>query len=197
MSVYDTHKPAAGDAGGLYLKINDGETVKIRIASEPVIYDSESTREGEKVISIRYAWVVFNQDRNIPQILQQSATFFNNLAGLAQDEEWGDPTQYDIKIRREGLQLETKYTITPSANREPLSDQQLTAVSSVDIIGKMQASPFAQRVMWLAEFDNQANQGLKANAPVAPTVPARNLNGQDKIIGFEDGEEINLDDIPF
>jgi hypothetical protein len=32
-----------------------------------------------------------------PQILQQAGAFFKQIAALAQDEEWGDPQEYDIR----------------------------------------------------------------------------------------------------
>jgi len=119
--IYKTHVPQSG-GGGLYLKITDGQTVKLRIVSEPAIFESESQpdEQGHTRISTRYGWLVWNQDEQTPQILQQSATFFKQLAGLAQDDEYGDPTGYDIKVKRDGNGLDTTYMITPSANRDPL-----------------------------------------------------------------------------
>jgi hypothetical protein len=73
MGIYDTHKPSSGS--GFNLKLEDGETVTIRIASEPVIYQAES-QEGN--LSTRYGWIIWNQTAQIPQILEQSARFFQN-----------------------------------------------------------------------------------------------------------------------
>lgn len=220
MSIYDTHKPAAGDGGGLYLKIADGETVKLRFASEPAIFESEAERDdpenpGQKrtVLTTRYGWLVFNQETKQPQILQQSATFFKNLAALAQDEEWGDPQGYDIKITRKGTELETKYTIVPSTNRDPLDNEARDALKAVDLLEKLKASPFSQRVMWLSDYDRMAAEpgnsahsqdvaDLKAagdakkeaDAPAAPSKPPAK---PDVVIEDIGDEPINLDDIPF
>jgi hypothetical protein len=185
-NIYATHKPEQG-SGGLYLKFTDGQTVKVRIASEPAIFQSESqpNENGETRISTRYGWLVWNQDEQTAQIIQQSATFFKNLAVLAQDEEYGDPTGYDIKIKRVGQGLETTYTITPSANREPLGASAKKELAAIDLIEKLKASPYAQHVMWLAEAENPK----KAADPEEKK--------KDTVIENIGDEPINLDDIPF
>ena len=192
-SVYDTHKPASGE-GGLYLKISDGETVKLRIISEPAIYESESERDGKVILTTRYAWLVWNQELNIPQILQQSATFFKSLAAIVQDEEWGDPKEYDIKVSRKGTELETKYNIVPSTNRDKLSTEAMKEVKEVDLIEKIKAGPYAQRVMWLSEYDQLASDPTpKAEVKAKPEKdivhPVNTSDGDDSVV--------DLSDIPF
>lgn len=226
MSIYSTHKPAAGEGGGLYLKIADGETVRLRIASEPAIYESENERDGKIVLTTRYGWKVFNQDAKAAQILQQSATFFKSIAALAQDEEWGDPQEYDIKVSRKGTELETKYTIVPSTNRDPLDSEAREAVEAINLIDKLNVSQFNQRVMWLSEWDDMASkdegvgdysqdvENLKAagaakkaaEAPKSGHAKARETADSiktgkkpDEDVVIEDigDEPINLDDIPW
>lgn len=222
MSIYDTHKPAAGEGSGLYLKIQEGQPVRLRIASEPAIFETEGERDGKVTLSTRYGWKVYNQDTKQAQILQQSATFFKNLAALAQDEEWGDPTGYDIKISRQGSSFnDTTYTITPSANREPLDSEAKEAIKAIDLIEKLNASPFSQRVSWLSEFDQQpeAPKGTSVttvtNPPVATTTsegiataaptgsilgkatPSKPVQEDDVVITDIGNEPVNLDDIPF
>lgn len=192
MSIYDTHKPESS-GGGLYLKVSDGETVKVRIASEPAIFQSESQpdEQGNTRISTRYGWLVWNQDEQMAQILQQSATFFKQLAVLAQDDEYGDPTGYDIKIKRTGTRLETTYTLTPSANREPLSAAAKREIEAIDLLEKLSASPFAQHVMWLSDAD-------KPKSEPHSDLPADMPKAKKEAVATELGDEpINLDDIPF
>lgn len=185
--IYKTHVPESGGTG-LYLKITDGQTVKLRIASEPAIFESESQpdEQGNTRLSTRYGWLVWNQDEQIPQILQQSATFFKNLAVLAQDEEYGDPTGYDIKIKRVGTGLETTYTITPSANREPLGAKAQEELKAIDLIEKLKASPYAQHVMMLSDHDKPQTI---ATEPVKPEAKP--------VIDDLGNEPISLEDIPF
>lgn len=206
MSIYDTHRPQASEGGGLYLKIQDGETVKLRIASMPAIYESENERDGRTTLSTRYGWVVWNQDAKAAQILQQSATFFRSIAALAQDEEWGDPMGYDIKVSRKGTELETKYTIVPSTNRDPLDREAQEAVDAIDLLDKLKVSQFNQRVMWLADFDKMSASGndhsagveeLKSAGAVKKTSPPKTAPEPDVVIEDIGDGEINLDDIPF
>jgi hypothetical protein len=185
-SVYSTHVPDSG-SGGSYLKIKDGQKVKVRFASEPAIFQSESKPDehGNTRLSTRYGWLIWNQDEQVAQTFEQSATFFKNLAVLAQDEEWGDPMGYDINITRKGEMLETTYTLTPSANREPLSKAAKDELASIDLIAALSASPYAQNVMWLSEFGKPNKQ---AEAAIAKP---------DTVIEDIGDEPINLDDIPF
>lgn len=185
-SIYSTHVPSSS-GGGLYLKIEDGQTVKMRIASEPAIFQSESQPDesGNTRISTRYGWLVWNQDEQVPQILQQSATFYKQLAGLAQDDEYGDPTGYDVKVKRDGKGLETTYMITPSANREPLGKPAKDELATVDLIEKLKASPYAQHVMWLSDADKPKS------------APHSDLPADKPASRIDTDEPINLDDIPF
>lgn len=44
------------------------------------------------------------------------------IIALNDDEDWGDPISYDLKITRSGKDLETKYTIVPS-NKATITDE--------------------------------------------------------------------------
>jgi hypothetical protein len=203
VSIYNTHRPSVGEGGGLYLKLEDGQTVKVRIASEPVIFESESEWGGEKSLSTRYGWLVWNQDTRQPQILQQSARFFKQIAALAQDEEWGDPKEYDIKITRQGTGTETTYNVTPSSNRTSLVSEVKQQLDKIDLIEKIKASPFAQRVMWLSDFDDKQpeqeseGQGYQKAKAIAQDIKTHKDAPQDTVAELDPSEEINLDDIPF
>jgi hypothetical protein len=198
MSIYDTHKPES--SSGPYLKLEDGQTVTVRIVSEPVIYQAES-QDGK--LSTRYGWIVWNQDEQKAQVLQQSATFFRNLAVLAKNKSWGDPTNnYDIDITREGTGLDTRYSITPSPNRQDLIGEAAIAINELDIIDMLSKSQFNQNVMWLSEFDHpQQPQRIEGTRPaprpaaeVDDNTPPQNT---DTVIEDIGDEPINLDDIPF
>lgn len=193
-SIYSSHKPVVGEGGGQYLKIKDGETVRLRIASEPAIYETEGERDGQTKLTTRYGWIVWNQDTKQAQILQQSATFFKNLAVYAQDEDYGDPKDYDIKVTRQGSSFnDTTYTLLPGTKREPLSQEAKDAVKALDLLEKLKASPFSQRVMWLADYD-KLSAGVKTSAELeASKVKPK----ADPVIEDIGDEPINLDDIPF
>lgn len=197
MSVYDTHVPESG-GGGLYLKLKDGDRVELRIASDPVIFQSvgKDSETGEPQLRTRYAWLVWNKTAHTAQIFENSATFFKNLAGLAQDKAWGDPKGYDITVTRHGTQLDTTYTVIPVPNTQPLGIDAGKLIQEIDIIEKLRASQYTQNVMWLADFDAQAKRPTVNPRPAdeapQPSQPPQNVAIED----FGD-EPINLDDIPF
>lgn len=202
-NIYKTHTPKS-EGSGLYLKLEDNETVKIRIVSEPAIYETEykDKATGEVRISTRYAWIVWNQETKTPQIMQQSATFFRSIANLAQDDEYGDPVGYDIKITRNGTGTDTTYAVVPSANRDILDDGAKEAIESIDLIEKLKASPYSQNINWLSDFDPTP----KPVAPKPVAQPTRSILGKttpakekkDDVVIEDIGDEpVNLDDIPF
>lgn len=142
---YAEHVPVTGS--GKYLKLDDGGSAKIRIASEPYIFNNvfENKKTGETSITTRYAWLVFNKTEEKAQVLQLPATAYKAIAALATNEEWGDPTGYDITLKREGSGTDTKWHVQPSPNKDPLTEEQKTKVGELDMKEAVEnAVPLAQ-----------------------------------------------------
>lgn len=121
MSIYQTHKPSQGS--GTYLKLKDGDRVKVRFTSQPAVV----TYDGVK---IRYQWVVYNHNEQKAQIFEAGAMIFGQLADLY--PEWGDPMDFDVTISRTGSgQFDTSYTVTPSPKSVDLTKDQKTDVAVI------------------------------------------------------------------
>lgn len=136
MSVYDEHKPQGGN--DLYLKLKDGDKVKMRIASQPAI---SVYREGDKP---RYSWVVWNRDQDKAQVYSSGVSVYSQIANLV--EEWGEPTEFDVTIRRTGSGLQdTEYAVVPVKTSKDLTAEEKTEVSNVDL-------PKAIKGKWLADY---------------------------------------------
>lgn len=194
-SIYSSYTPPTQSGG--FLKIEDGKTVVLRIASEPVIFQSEY--KGN--LSTRYAWVVYNMTEDAAQIFSQSARFFSNLAVLANDDEYGDPTEYNIKVTRNGTDTNTTYTIVASPKKAPLTADQRDAVESVDILKAVQAGPGVSNVFWLNDFakgntPKQETSGYEKAKAVASDIKARKEEPADLEFPVDD-EPIDLSEIPF
>lgn len=135
MSIYNQHKPGGTD--DLYLKLKDSDKVKMRIASEPAI----STYDGVK---LRYAWIVWNRDKDKPQIFSFGISIYSQVADLV--EEWGEPTDFDITIKRTGSGMnDTEYSVVPVKTSTALTKEQLAEVEKIDL-------PQAIKGRWLADF---------------------------------------------
>jgi len=152
-NAYGEYKAPGG--GGAYYKFEPGKTSKVRIASEPVVFNSEY--EGN--ISTKYAWIVWDHDEEAAKVLQLPVTGFRMVQDLATNEDWGDPTTYDIKIKRDGTGRDTKYSIQPVPNSKPLSEEAQKACDSMNIMD------FIKQGIWLSE----AVKGKTPDNPVVQT----------------------------
>lgn len=151
MSIYGEYKPPS-TGGGLYLKFEDGDNIKLRIMSEPVVYNNDF--QGQ--ISTRYAWVAWNYEEEKAQILQGGVNMFKDIANIAEEEDWGDPLKpnnpYALKIRRAGTGTDTKYMVTPTpAKSAEIPKEVQAAVDDIDLIESISASPNAHQVNWLRD----------------------------------------------
>lgn len=132
---YKTYVPPAGE-GGLYLRLEDGKEVIIRIASEPyTLMDSYTDKiTGETTYSNKYAWVIYNFNDKMAQVMKLPVTAYRQIATIAADDEWGNPTEYSMKIKRTGKALDTKYEIVPSPNKTPLTVEQKAEVDKITLL---------------------------------------------------------------
>lgn len=125
-SIYQDHKPAGG-GDNLFLRLKDGDAVKLRVASEPAYY--EQTFDGKT--SGRYAWIVWNRNEEKAQIFSGGVSIFNQFADLV--EEWGDPTEYDCTVKRTGEMLETRYSVNPAPKSVELTKEQQAECDAINL----------------------------------------------------------------
>ena len=128
----EDYKVPKGKSG--YMKFQQGAN-RIRIFSKPILgFMIWSEKDGKSfpirvktadeidpdMISdqnpVKHFWAmpVYNYQDKVIQILeitQKSVQKF--LTALIQDEDWGDPTSYDIVITKTGEKLETEYSVQP------------------------------------------------------------------------------------
>ena len=177
-SIYSTHKPVGGDQD-LYLKLKDGDAVKMRIFSEPAITLYE---EGQRP---RYAWVIINHNTKKPQVFNAGVSIFSQIADLT--EEWGDPTEFDIIVRRKGSGMQdTEYSVVPVKNlTAPTKDQEAEA-EKIDLVG-------ATKGKWLRvyEEDGQLPDPIKTREDTIHEVTDSPVKAEDL------GDPIDPSEIPF
>jgi hypothetical protein len=171
---YADFTPPGGS--GLYLKIEDGGQVKIRLLDEPWVFTNNFGQ-------IRYAWPVWNYAEEKAQVFQQGVTGFKTIQGLALDEEYGDPTQYDLKVRRQGTGMDTQYQITPSPTKSPLTAEQQEAIASVD--------------MAKATKNGVKLSSIKSGTPMPTPEPPENETPPPSDADAPGQDDINIEDIPF
>jgi hypothetical protein len=132
-----------------YFKINDGDN-KIRILSRPVLGwqdwgpDNKPIRftmkdkplkalDPKKPVQHFWSMIIWDYaDSKIKIMHLTQATIRNMIQALAKNEEWGNPSGYDLTINRKGSKQLTEYSVTPSPKR-PISVDMLRAFHDTPI----------------------------------------------------------------
>lgn len=124
-SVYD-EEPGGG--GGKFLKIESGKTVRIRLVQDPIKF----TKVYNEQASTRYASLVLHRDETDKTtrlaFYEMPASVFRLVRDLVLSEDWGNSADYqegyDLRIKREGAGMETRYSVAP-VPKKPLSSSDL------------------------------------------------------------------------
>lgn len=183
-NIYKRYVPPSNN-GGQYLKFEDSVPVKLRIASDPLVFSSTFTKGEKTQVSMRYGWVVWNFNEDVAQVMVLPTTPFISVRDLSVDDDWGDPTKYDLKITRSGVALKTRYTVNPVVAKEALTTDQENQIKGINLKKALEASPNVSAALTLDEAETS---GHKFSAPAQA----------DKVYDDIDVDEpINLDDIPF
>jgi len=131
-----------------FLKLNPGLTI-MRVVSRPIELDIhwENTVDGAKkkiictggdcpickaghVPTKRFQTLVIDREDQQVKILEGGSSIFGQIKGYALDSDYGDPTKYDIKIKKEGSGRETKYTVVPSPNKTELTIEEREKINN-------------------------------------------------------------------
>lgn len=178
MNIYQTYEPPKS-VGGTYYKPEDGKSVRFRIVSEPVVFDSEYAGKS----STRYAWIMWNLDDNCAQVVVTPITAYRMIAELGRDEDWGDPLEnsYNVKLTRRGTGKQTQWSVSPSIAKEELSDEAKLEIKGINLVSSISASPSASNVEWLRD--------VVSNGSRSETKKDTTIEDMD--------EEIDLNSIPF
>jgi hypothetical protein len=139
----DYSEPTSG--GGRYTKIEEGKKVKLRILASPIQgwlrwtvepkpirwrkEEEQPQRHDWKDDAAKLFWAMpiwnyITDQVELWEVTQKSIR--QELVALANNEDWGDPHEYDITVSRTGSGLETKYQVHPSPHRQ-LDDFAATA----------------------------------------------------------------------
>lgn len=175
---YAEHQPTGGS--GSYLKFESGKTIKVRILSDPAIFDNNY--EGR--LSTKYAWIVYNFNDEEVQIMQLPKTGYRALATIGADEDYGNPLEndYDLKITRTGERQQTKYNVVPSPAKAEVPEEAREEAGDIELVERLNDSPNSENAAWL--FDE-----IDGNRPKTVVKNEKDTASDD------DDEPVNLDDI--
>lgn len=136
MSAYDEEVGTSG----LYLKLKDGDRVKMRLLAEPRRVVKIFERAGEPAGDVKQVWVwpvvKRTKEGDSLAIFEGGPMIFSQIKELVKNEDWGDPTNYDIWVKRKGTGMSTEYHVAPGL-RADLPQETLEDVKSSDIMTKL------------------------------------------------------------
>jgi len=172
-NVYEDYEPPVSQ--GLYHAFEDKKEYTFRIASDPVAYISSFTNKGTGEVTDRmlYAWIVWNIDEKMAQVLKLPVTAYRQIAKYGADPEYGDPKNYNIRVTRTGTGLKTTYDVVASPTKNDLAEiapESVEAILAVDIIEAVSKGKGVSNVNWLRDV------AAKQKDEVKPADPEQNQN---------------------
>lgn len=224
-SGYD-YQPMQGASPYLQLK-EKGDSAQIRIGSEPYLslkVWKESERafmDKEKVakltpeqiqkimgnpdftISEVFSWKVIDRTDGKAKIFSASASVYKKIGKFNDNENWGDPTEYDFEIERTEGKGTNFWSVMPVPKRTELTDDEMGMLEDLNIeelvVGarsledpNVQSLPKAEpkpkgRPKKAADMDDdEFAESVKAKA-----------NEDDVVIEDIDDKPVDLSEIPF
>ena len=187
----------APKSGGSYMKLQQGEN-RVRVLSAAIVGEEYWTTENKPVRTktlpqdkphniklrdpskhwlsgVKHFWAFVVQDKSgggikILEITQ--ASIQNTITGLVKDEDWGNPSNYDLVITRTGEGMETRYEVTPKPH-SPIDVEVLKEYESMNI-----------NLDALYEGGDPFGGSTKKESPTTEHKT-------------EEGEKINVSDLPF
>jgi len=127
----------APKSSNYYAKLMEGEN-KFRILSQPILgwedwvekkpmryrMDAKPLKSHDPKKPMRHFWsmIVWNYNEELIQILHiTQASIRNSIEALCNDNDWGAPYFYDLKIIKSGDGMDTEYMINPLPHK-PLGE---------------------------------------------------------------------------
>lgn len=187
-NVYGKFIPP-GQGGGKFFKLADGEKAVIRLISDEPLLRNSSYQGGPP--STRYSWVVYNHDAEQAQIMDQSVMVYKSIENMAVSR-WGDPTTYDVEIKRTGTGTETRYWLTPLPNSQDLTREQKTEAAAIDLKEQFPNGVYASEVYDGKEIPAEGGDDQRAVDPNDFPTDPQGMGGTEL-----SADEIDVNDIPF
>ncbi len=106
-----------------------GKKTPINCEDESCPYCGKDVPAKEKLRKdALFGWVVIDREDSMVKVFTGPKSIALAIRDLAKDPDWGNPFNYDLKIRRTEEQGAGYYKVTPVPNGLPLTDEEKKAV---------------------------------------------------------------------
>lgn len=90
----------------------------------------------------RFTLKVINREDRQAYLFECGLMIANDIRKYALNPTYGDPTKYDIKIRKIGEGKQTKYKVYASPNKSDITSSEATLLSELDLEAAIQPTSF-------------------------------------------------------
>lgn len=205
----DVKRPSAKEKNeNLFMRLDSGNNV-IRLVTKPHEYlvhrykvDEKDPGFGERVLSSLFhgsdplvdmgfkpkrRWLIGIIDRKTQsyKILDISVSVFKSIQELVRDEDWGDPTQYDIDVKVDKDGGATGYYTVIPKSKKPLSKEDLDLKEKADLDDlKRRCTPptveqVQERIDAIKAKRNGSNGSNGTNGATKPAATAAHSSSSD------------------
>ena len=121
--------------GGLFLKIAPDTEARMRFVGKPI---KRMEAFGDQPAKVRYysrviaRTVVDGKPHSEPKVFGFGTMIKNGIADFALSEDWGDPSTFDIIVKRTGADKQTKYSLIPCPKKE-VKPELLAEAMAIDL----------------------------------------------------------------
>jgi hypothetical protein len=111
MGLYDNASKHVNIGSNLYVKVEPGSKVRIRIIDHPYVSTRQFQAGGD--LTTRFSWPVWDYESEKVKILEQGPAVFRMISDIV--AEYGEevPMECDLVIGRTGEGLNTRYSVVP------------------------------------------------------------------------------------
>ena len=95
----------------------------------------------------RYQVLVINRKTNKVEILEGGPKIFGEIKQYTKDEDYGDPTKYDFKIKKEGSGRETRYTVMAAPKKSDLTSDETIMIQASKSLSEINRIKTTEEIM--------------------------------------------------
>ena len=122
-------------AGGLFLKVPADSEVRVRFVGKPI--KKMESFNGQPAKPRYYSRVIARtmvdgKPQSEAKVFGFGTMIKNGIADFALSDDWGNPEELDIIIKRTGAEKQTKYSLIPCP-KKPLSNDLKAKASEIDL----------------------------------------------------------------
>lgn len=176
----------------VFLKFEPGKAVVVRVlTTDPVLYNTsfEDKKKNETVVTTKFAWIVYNFTKQMAQVMQTTPNLAKKLQELHVDPDFGaNLKEIDLKITPPAAGIIAAYDVQVLPKPQEMTNEQVKECLKI----KLDELFEDKGGMRMTSYDPKKFKPAVATEDTDDSEPEPEMPE-----GLEDGEPIDLNDIPF